>query len=321
MLFRNSIRLLMENFKGVYKILLYKIVVGLIVMALCSALILPEAIELAKSEPVQELLAGVKEFFHAFVSADKAMLENIKDSILSSSKDLTKLVVSKAVELTWTAVGCVFVCLLGRFADTLCYFTVGNILNDKMSTYAETPFTSAYVSGLGKASIYSLAYVPVAFLFDVFAAGLCVLFLMTLNVFVALFLSMTALVAIQALKFTLTGRIMPAMTSDNKRLRDAIKAEDKTERKQWAKLYSNYLVTVYLNIIVNVVAGLFTFGSALLLTIPASFMLLLCVQYVNYYTVSGKKYFITYESIASNPDRGDKERIFNYIEDTTNEEK
>jgi len=85
MLFRNSIRLLMENFKGVYKILLYKIVVGLIVMALCSALILPEAIELAKSEPVQELLAGIKEFFHAFVSADKAMLENTGKPMMVSA--------------------------------------------------------------------------------------------------------------------------------------------------------------------------------------------------------------------------------------------
>ena len=125
----------------------------------------------------------------------------------------------------------------------------------------------------------------------------------------------------QALKFTLTGRILPAMTSDDKRLREAIKPSDKIEFKQWSKLYSNYVITVYVNIILNVVAGLFTFGSALLITIPTSFMLLLCVQYVNYYTVSGKKYFITYERIATNPDRGDKAHFFDYIEEDTNEEK
>ena len=39
MRFRNSIRLLMENFGNVYKMLLYKLVVGIIFAALSAALI------------------------------------------------------------------------------------------------------------------------------------------------------------------------------------------------------------------------------------------------------------------------------------------
>lgn len=74
-----------------------------------------------------------------------------------------------------------------------------------------------------------------------------------------------------------------------------------------------YAATVYIVIIVNVVAVLCTFGSALLITVPASYLLYICEQYVIYYTMKGKKYFITYESIATNPDHGDRAHFFDYI--------
>ena len=76
------------------------------------------------------------------------------------------------------------------------------------------------------------------------------------------------------------------------------------------------MVTVSGVIILNVIAAVCTFGSALLITVPASYMLFICVQYVNYYTIKGKKYFITYDKIASNPDRGDREHFFDYITQT-----
>ena len=66
-------------------------------------------------------------------------------------------------------------------------------------------------------------------------------------------------------------------------------------------------------------AAIFTFGSALLITIPTSYLLFVCEQYVNYYTMQGKKYFITYEKIETNPDHGDSEHFFEYIEEIEKE--
>ena len=141
----------------------------------------------------------------------------------------------------------------------------------------------------------------------------------TLSLLPALFLSVTLLVLIQAFRLTLTGLWMPAMTVDGKRLKHAFKYENKTEKRQRAKFFANYIVTVYAVIILNVAAAVFTFGSALLITVPASFMLLICQQYVNYYTIKGKKYFITYDMISRNPDYGDKEHFFEYIDETATE--
>ncbi|MBQ8308773.1 MAG: hypothetical protein IJX96_02965 [Clostridia bacterium] len=323
MLFRNSLRLLLENFKNVYKILLYKFVVGLVAGALCCAMVLPELIELWNSAPMQELIDGVNGFFKAFFAADAEGLQAVKDQLFGEEGTLhnvVKLVLSKTTGIVLATVGCVVVYLFKRFADTLCYFAVGGVLNDKMSTYTETPLSTSYLTNIGKGCRYALVYVPIAFAFDVLAVGLCYVLIRYVNILPALFLSMTTIVLLQSLKLTFTGRWMPAMTADQKRLRDSVKYEDKTERKQRLKIFSTNLTCVYGVIIVNVMAAIATIGSALIITVPASYFLFICVQYAYYYTIKGKKYFITYERIASNPDRGDREHFFNYI-DATQEEK
>ena len=65
----------------------------------------------------------------------------------------------------------------------------------------------------------------------------------------------------------------------------------------------------------NVAGALVTIGSILLLTIPASYFLLICVQYVNYYTVTGRKYFLAYDRVFDDPSRGDSAHYLNAVGD------
>jgi hypothetical protein len=229
------------------------------------------------------------------------------------------LIDERKAKLVWSLVGCALVYLAKRIADTLCYFAVGSVLNDRMSTYAETPFSAAYVRNLGKAAIYSVVYVPIVFLIDVATVAICYFaffyLLSFLNVFGSLFLSMTLIVVSQTLKLTFTSVWMPAMIADNKSIKEAMRLTDKKERKQRKQMISTYFVTVYIVIVVNVVAALCTFGSALLLTVPASYFMFICEQFVNYYTVKGKPYFITYDDISKNRDFGDSENFFRTVED------
>lgn len=311
-------RLLMENFKNVYKLLLYKLIIALIASALCCAFILPDLMSIWQSEAVQALFQHGKDFLQALLGAQQQELESIKLLIIGEDGAVSQvltLLASKASGLIWSFIGCAAVYLLNRFADTICYFTMGCILNDRMATYAETPFFSVFISHLGKASAYAAVYVPTAFLFDVGIALLGWLWFSILPILPALFAIFTTIALIQALKFSLTGHWMPAMIADNKPLGLALKHEDKREAKQFWKAFSNYIITVYLVIIVNVVAAVCTMGSALLITVPACYFLFICLQFVNYYTVRGKKYFITYENIESNPTHGDNEHFFEYVQE------
>ena len=65
----------------------------------------------------------------------------------------------------------------------------------------------------------------------------------------------------------------------------------------------------------NVAGALATIGSVLLLSIPASYFLLICVQYVNYYTITGRKYFLAYDRVFDDPSRGDSAHYLNAVGD------
>ena len=322
MRFVNSLRLLMENFKHTFKLLLYRLGMSVLVVALCSAFVLPELMEIANEAVTQEFLTNVKNIFLSFVSPElqePGYYVNLVFGENGNLKQLFDFIVTMKLELILVCLGCVLVYLIKRFVDTVVYFTFGSILNDKMATYSDTPFFTALVANLGKASAYAALYVPIVFLFDVCTLTVCFVLLRFLPLFSALFLSMTLIVVLQSLKLTFTSQWMPAMTADNKRLIEGIRSAGKYEKRQLGKTLCLYIVTVYFIIIVNMLAAIFTFGSALLITIPTSYLLFVCEQYVNYYTMQGKKYFITYEKIETNPDHGDSEHFFEYIEEIEKE--
>ncbi len=319
MRFRNSVRLLIENFKNVYKILFYKMAIAVVGIALSCALLLPNLWDILHSIEMEAVFIDIKEFVQALVSGQNEFLAGFQEHFQQTLLGLWKLLDSKMSQIVWSVVGGVLIYLIERILDTLCYFSIGSILDDRMSIYAETPFSAAYIKNLGKASVYSVVYVPIVFLIDLCVIALCYFLffylLSFLNVLASLFLSMTLIVVCQALKLTFTSMWLPAMASDNLSVGKAMKMGDKVERKQWKKMFSTYVATVYVVVIVNVVGALCTFGSSLLLTVPASYFLFICQQFVNYYTVKGKKYFITYDKIATNRDRGDSERFFETVED------
>lgn len=324
MRFANSIRLLMENFKHTFKLLLYRAIMALVVVALCSAFVLPELMEIIEADVTKELVRNFKNIFSSLVEHDVNSPKHYVELVFGKNGNLKQVfdfLIAMKLELILVCVGCVVVYLLKRFVDTLVYFTIGSIVNDKMSTYTDTPFFTAFVANLGKASSYAALYVPIVFAFDAATFAVCYVLLRYLPLLAALFLSTTLIVVVQSVKLTFTSQWMPAITTDGKSLREAIRFTQGREKRQVRKTLCLYVVMVYLIIILNIMAAVFTFGSALLITIPTSYVLLICTQYVNYYTIKGKKYFITYDAIATNPDHGDSEHFFEYIEEIERGEK
>lgn len=316
MRFLNSIRLMIENFKYAYRMLLYKCIIILLACALCCAFVLPEISKLWSSEEIQLLITNAKSFAKCLVALDADGMETAKSVILGEGGSLAgvwQMLSGKTTELVLTLVGVALVYLLKRIADTVCHFTTGALLNDKMSTYADMSFSTSAVSNLGKAIVYSLVYVPLVFVYDVAVIALCWLLLSSTSIWFGGVLCMTVIVFCQALKLTFTAYWMPAMT-DGKRLREALRSQGKAARAQSWKVFGVYFASVYFVVIVNAVAIVCTFGSALIVTLPASYFFFICEQYVCYYTIKGKKYFVSHDKIALNPDKGDVEHYFDYVQ-------
>ena len=315
MRFRNTLNLFVENFKNVYKILLFKLIIGLVAGALLCALILPEVYHIGESAQWAALSEDVKEFFFMLNPGHAGNFEGAAKAILNESLPaFGTFLLTRAGEIVWISVGCLAVLLVARFAETVCLFALGDTLDDKMQTYGNMTFSSSFVKNFGRASLYAFWYAPYTLLFDVATVALCYLCLSFLNVIFGLFISVIIIALVQSLKLTISCFWLPAMTADRKLLRDALKTKELMKGQFW-KTFSVYLVLVYLIFALNVFAVTCTFGSGLILTVPASFALLMTFQYVNYYTVLGRRYFITYDTITRDKNRGNSERFFELLQE------
>lgn len=324
MRFRNSLRLLMGNFKNAYKILVYNLIVIVIAGAIGAALVYPSLKDILKSQEMSQIFLDIKAFLKAIVTGDNEFLVSFQDKFTGAGgtlRNFIALLKTKISGIIFAVAGGVFIYLIQRFLNTLCFFSVASILDDRMATYSETHFWDAYIKELGRASVYSLVYVPIVFLYDVLMISLCYFLFFYLfsflNLIVCLFLSVTFIVLSQAIKLTWTSMWLPAMVTDKQGICQAMKMKDKATRKQRQKIFLTYVTTVYIVIVVNVVSAFATIGSALLVTIPASYFFFICQQFVNYYTVKGKKYFVSYESVVVNPSYGRRDGFFTAMENAT----
>ena len=305
MRFRTAIHILIDNFVNVYKILLYRVITGIIFFSLGYVTLKLGLGVITASAETDNVLSLIGEFFRALTSGDSAYLQGFQSEFTDALKALLEVVVNHIGSIVGSVVGLVVIYLFSRFFNGLALFTVGTLYNDRMQTYARTKFSAAFFTGFGKAALYTVIYVPFAFLYDAltvlvswFFFFYVLSFLMGhafLSVLVSLMLTVTAIIALQALKLTLISAWMPAVINGEKN--GAAFRASFSHGKNFGARFSNYLVAIYLIVVVNVICAIFTIGSALILTIPMSFLLLLTLQFVHYYEDAGKRYFISFEQI------------------------
>lgn len=307
MIFKNAFHLLVDNFKLNYKMLLYKLVVAVITIALGAALLYPTLNSLFTSAPFRELADLLKEFFRALISGNTEFLSSFTETLQAKVSALLAYLQENTPNVVFFFVSLAVVVLVGRFLDGIGNVVFGCLLDDKMSSYAKTPFFTSYISNLGKAALWQVIYVPVTFVYDLLMVAVCyIFFLVLLNVIsagivaalAALMLSVTLLLASQAVKLTLFNDMAPALVSDKMRLRAALKKGFSYKKERFGGLFSTYFITCVLIMSINVLCGLATVGAALLITVPMSFLMLTSIQYVSYYTANAKKYFLAEDNIV-----------------------
>lgn len=318
MIFKNAFHLLIDNFALNYKYLLYKLIVVAISVGLAAAFVVPNAAFLFSSEPFGDVIGLIKDFFKALVSGDTVFLNGFSESLKTALSDLGSYIAAKTSNWVLLAVAAAAVILIYRFLSGLGNFVFGGLVDDKMSSYAKTSFSGAFIRNLGRASLWQLIYVPVTFVYDALMLVLCYLFFLTLlNVIsftllasaLALMLSVTLLLVAQAVKLSVFNGVVPALVSDKLKLSAALKKGFSHLKGRFGALFSTYLATSLIILCMYMVAGVFTFGAGLLLAVPVSYLMLICIQFVSYYMFEGKKYFIAKDKIIQ-PEKDKKEEDF-----------
>ena len=314
MRFRNSFRLLLDNFKNTYALLLFHLVTGIIVFAVTGIFLNSGLHFLMESAEMETLRNSILDLLPAFVGGSgegfEIGLQAAVDNVAASFTALLALVGGHITEIILSVIAVMVLYILGRFFNGLATFAFGAILDNKMSQYSETPFFAGFFNKIGTAALYQAVYVPLAFVFDALSVVLCYLLFFRLFAFLPvlfiLLFSTAFLVAAQAFKLSVITDWMPAVIADGKGLKQAIKDSfSEGFKKRFAVSFSNFLMACFCILTANVLFAVTTFGSALLITVPASYIFLICLQFTNYYTTHHKRYFLSYKEIYDGADLQD----------------
>ncbi len=304
---RNALRILMDNFSNTYKLLLYRVVTGVLFFGLIYAVLNIGLHAILTSTEIKEIFELIGKFFEALFSGRTSYLETFRETFLQACKAFVALLGQNVGSIVGSILVICFLYLISRFLNGVALFSIGSIFNDKMSLYTKTSFSAAYFKNLGRAMLYHVIYVPVSFAYDVLVIAFCWFFFFftpslfsgwgLVSVFIGLSVSIAVFLCLQALKMTVVSAWIPACVSGEGSVVDGLKTCFKGLGRGFWGRFSNFLLSLYGICVLNVVCGVCTLGSALLITVPASYLFLLCLQFVCYYTDQGKKFYVSFHTI------------------------
>ncbi len=315
MRFRNAFHLLLNNFRSAYVILLFELIIFLITGSLAAIILAANIGPFLESDEAAAFAAAFGDIAEIFFNSTSyaAFDANFRvavEALVDALGGIFAFMNRHLAEIVFSCFGLTLLYLVNRFSNGLAIFAFGDILNDKMSQYTQTPFFAGFLRNIGTAALYQVVYVPLSFAYDALVIVVCYLVFFRLFVFLpvllALFFGVTFVIVMQAIKFAVISDWMPAIIVDGRKLGQAMKESFRMGRRQFASNFSNYLIAVYCVIAVNVLFAVTTFFSALLVTVPASIVFFVCLQFVGYYSARGKRYFLSYTHICDpdNPEGG-----------------
>ena len=153
MRFRNAIHITMDNYSSAFKMLLYRLVVGVLIFSLVYVILQLSLSVIVTSTELQTLKDLVGEFFRALFGGDSVRLESFQTDFTGALTDFLSLIARNGGAIAGAVVGVCLMYLLSRFLNGLCTFTAASIMNDRMGSFARTRFSSAFFKNLGSAAL------------------------------------------------------------------------------------------------------------------------------------------------------------------------
>lgn len=301
MKFRHSFNVFVDNFSVAYKHLLYKVVVTVIAACLYTAVVYPFIKGLMRSAEFTALTDGLMNFIGSLTSGNAAELGEISEEIRENFLALMTMISNNRANIILGVFGILIVHLIEKFFNSLGNYTLASVINDRMAMRTHSSYLGALIGNLRQASLYSVIYTPISVLYDLVCyVGLYFIIFRLLFFFVLplrLFLYVTAIVAATSVKMTFTTDWLPALIRGKMSQKEALLFTFDRKNKNTFNVLSNFSVLVMIIFAVNVAAAVCTFGAAVLLTVPSSYILLVSFEFVNYYDREELKYFIDKNTI------------------------
>lgn len=302
MKFKHTFHVFVDNFSVTYKQLIYRFIVGLIAALLTSLIVYEFAIQFINSESFTILWDGAHDFVKKLLYGEMSELATISEKVRKAFDELTILVSTKMSELVVSLLLILLVQIVAKWFGGLGNYATAAVINDKMTLHADLPFFPTLIRNLKEAAIYNAIYAPLSVLYDTaIAAGMLFLTFLLVNsglpIIFGIFLFTLVFVIAITVKMTFTTDWLPAIIRGKKKQGEAFKYTFSRKGKATFNVMSNFVVLILIIFGLNVAALFFTLGVGLIITIPASYVIIVTFELVNYYDREDIKYFIDRNNI------------------------
>lgn len=292
MLYKNTFKLMFSNANLIWKLMLYFLIAFLIIIGMAIAVALP-IIEVLISEGFFE---SISETYFDFISSLnlKVLFENIA-TLMSNFLDI---IVNNVDSLIVYIVLFMFVItILGGLIINFYAYPTNSVVNFYMNSNVKQGFMTNFFVTIKNNIKYSLVYLITLLPINV---GILTLLINSFKLFrlngillaFSPFIIIIGFTLLNSLKMTLFCGWIPAMVTQNKGVFAGLKNGFIVAKRRFLQTFGNSIALTVTLIFLNVFGGLCTFGVALLLTIPTSFLISNIFNMVAYYTAIGQRFYV-----------------------------
>ncbi len=301
MRFKHTINVLIDNFRVTYKLLVYLLIVILISVGLSAAIVVPFFGRLDNVEYFQNIFATISAAWNDLLAGSLGPLSTYIEDITGNFNELIQYLASNPTDLVLSSIALILISLIRRFFIGVGNYTAGALINDKMAMQANSSFTGTLIKNLRKSCLYSVIYLPISFVYDIVCVLVLYLILfmgMKLPIMLAIFLFAVFMILLMGVKMMFTADWLPAVICGKKSVVGGFKYSFLREGGNSFSVYSFFASSTVGILAFNVLAAIGTFGAALIITVPLSYLYLLCYEFVNYCDANKIKYFTDKRTIV-----------------------
>ncbi len=295
--FKHSFHVFVDNFSTIYKLLVYRLIVLAITIGLSCAVLVPAIDCISDAPQYTQLQSSFSALWTNIINLNAGELQTSLQAVKDASSGFKNLLSDKSWLVATVIVCMCVVYVIDRFLVGVGNYVTGALVHDKMVMYTKSSFTFTLFKNIKQATLYAIIYAPLAFVYD----AICLVIMWAVIsvglkgpsfTLIKIFLVAVLFLVFSAVKFAFTTDWLPALIDAKMKQRKAICYTFSRKGKKTLEVLSNSLVLKLTVFALNVAAGLFTFGAGLLLTLPASCLILTAYCFVNYFDRNKQKYFV-----------------------------
>ena len=297
MSYKNTMKLFASNFTLVWKQLLYLVCI-LFIFSVCSYTIATPVLDLLKNNGIVE---DIKLMFNSVYETPSEFALVFSDS----SKHFLGILIDNFSSIWLNLIGTVVLCVLLPFVFIqMSIYNISSILYQKFTMNMNANYTQNAVRTLKHSLRYAFANLILTLPFIACFIIMIEVYLICAKSIISAIIGMVIFMALTILLVSLKVSIFTNYTAymvenDADPFVSFAKSLGKSVKNFW-KTLSISIILVLTIILVNGLIAIFTFFSGLIVTIPATYVLIAIYNLVTYFNEKGTRYYLS-NTIIYNP--------------------